>query len=317
MDASEGELPSARNYRLEVYNGVSDAFKGWPIVSRDLDAVVVCGTGWKAMIGSLRLPERAKRIFFEVMSGKRSSFVDPRLLIHFGFDAIVGQARPVEAQFRREFFWSGPSTAIPALPEPPELFSTVPPYQPQVNSDGSLRFAYFGRLVPHKGLVFLIENWGRFAPPGSTLDVFGTGSDEAVARRCVEERGLAKAISFHGKYPTGAGFVSLAQKFDLKLLPTVGEEGAPLVLLEAMACGLPFVANGVGGIPDYANPDCRITDGDINEFIPAVRGQILAMRKGLIKSDRLQDFYKQNFSFEALVGRWEAFLDNVIGDGFK
>lgn len=127
----------------------------------------------------------------------------------------------------------------------------------------------------------------------------------------VAELGLSDVIRFHGRYPDGQAYVDLLRQFDLLLLPTVGQEGGPLVLLEAMACGTPFVANGVGGIPDFDNPDCRVSK-DITGFVSAVAEIADEMAAGQIDGSRLQRHYRGNFSYEVLVGKWESYFRFLV-----
>jgi glycosyltransferase involved in cell wall biosynthesis len=312
LPGREASLPRAATYRLVPYSGAEDALHGFRLPPVRFDVGVVVGTGWNAMIGTLVNRRIRKRVFFEVMSGVPMGLADPRRLIHAGFDALVGQASPVEQAFRRGFGWTGLSTTIPALPEPLELLGPIPaPVGRAPGSTARLRAAYFGRLAPHKGVDFLIRNWDRIADDFSGLDVFGTGPEIENLQRMIDLKGCGDEVRLRGRYPTGSDYVSLLQQYDMVMLPTVGAEGAPLVLLEAMACGVPFVANGVGGIPDYANPDCEITGGDICEFLPLVQKLAHRIRSNDVRRDRLMAHYDVNYSYKALVTRWETYLDSL------
>lgn len=271
------------------------------------DAALVTGTGWKAMAGALMTGPKCHKIFFEVMSGARNPGLDPRMLASFGFDTVVGQGSSVTDRFIREFGWRGPTATIPALPEPLERCGVIPERQARDVSAG-VKFVHFGRLAPHKNVELLVKLFPTYAPPGSSLDIWGGGSGADAIAQLIVQLGLSNRVRLCGRYPEGRAYVSLLQSYDLKLLPTVGEEGAPLVLLEAMACGVPFVANGVGGIPDYANPDCVITSGDIGEFASALSGMVQRLQAGSIDCSRLQRHYLNHFSFERLVDRWESLM---------
>lgn len=271
------------------------------------DVTVVVGTGWKSMLGALAAGKDCRKVFFEVMSGARPEFLDPRMLSRFGFDAIVGQGSPVTRRFIREFGWDGHAETIPALPEPLERQFSIPPRSLRAVS-GGIRFAYFGRIEPPKNVRLLVEQFQQFADGNATLDLWGGGSDSASIADLIAQHDLGDRISLRGRYPEGQAYIELLQNYDLLLLPTVAEEGAPLVLLEAMACGLPFVANGMGGIPDYTNPDSLITDGTIADFIPAVQQMVARLAQGDVDPARLQRHYQTHFSFERLVDRWDAFL---------
>jgi glycosyltransferase involved in cell wall biosynthesis len=276
------------------------------------DVAIVCGTGWLAMAGVLLNRHIRKRVFFEVMSGEPNGRLDPRRLIHAGFDTVVAQASTVQEKFRSSFRWRGPITTIPALAEPLEKMVDLEPSN--LKASGGLRAAYFGRLAPHKGINFLIERWDELSKHFDSLDIYGTGEQEAELAEKIAGAQLGDCVRLHGRYPAGADYARLVQRHQLVLLPTTGKEGAPLVLLEAMVCGVPFVANGVGGIPSYANPDCAITSGDIGEFLPAVAGMCARLRAGDVEARRLQKFYADNFSFAALTRRWDEFITNLIDD---
>ncbi|TMC50449.1 MAG: glycosyltransferase family 4 protein [Chloroflexi bacterium] len=111
---------------------------------------------------------------------------------------------------------------------------------------------FAGRLHPSKGAHVLADAMVRVARPDWRLVVAG-----AVDPRPSVEAGRAYAESVVRRSPAGtvlAGLlvdvVPLYQAADVVVVPTIGDEGFPRVIIEAMSCGVPVVGSRVGGIPE-------------------------------------------------------------------
>ncbi|MDC3415356.1 N-acetyl-alpha-D-glucosaminyl L-malate synthase BshA [Aquibacillus salsiterrae] len=85
----------------------------------------------------------------------------------------------------------------------------------------------------------------------SKLMLIGDGPEYSEMRQLVKELGIEQNVLFLGKQKNIAELLSLA---DLKLLLSE-KESFGLVLLEAMACGVPCIGTNVGGIPEVIVPD--------------------------------------------------------------
>ena len=278
------------------------------------DVYLACGTGWNlfapAVLGFGRKP---RRVFHEVMSGEAAGPRDSRWLVRWGFDEVVAQAAPVAHNFERTFGWPRPVPVLPALPEPLERIAHVPSAAVRRVTAGTARAGFFGRLVPHKRAAWLVEQWPRLRACLGELHLYGTGPEKDQIESLIAERGWGERVFCHGPYPSGQAYADLLAGLDLTLLPTVGAEGAPLVLLESMACGVPFVATDAGGIADYANPDCLLAPWrEPERFLEAVEALTRHLNSGMIDQDRLQNFYREQFAFSALSGRWQQFLATLL-----
>jgi glycosyltransferase involved in cell wall biosynthesis len=115
----------------------------------------------------------------------------------------------------------------------------------------ALVFGTVGRLVPTKGLPYLIDAFCTVREQISHAHLVLVG--EGYARPEIEQRAAATAhadaIHLLGQR---SRIEQLFKGMDVFVLSSVAE-GMPRVLLEAMAARLPVVSTRVGGIPDVLN----------------------------------------------------------------
>ena len=108
---------------------------------------------------------------------------------------------------------------------------------------------FVGRLLPIKGLEYLIEAVHSLQPRPALVLVGGEAPGYAGTRRAlvhqVERLGLEKDVFFLGHFPKEE-LASAYLASDLFVLPSLAE-GMPLVLLEAMAYGRCVLASDIPG----------------------------------------------------------------------
>ena len=102
-------------------------------------------------------------------------------------------------------------------------------------------FLALGRLSPEKGLRFVVEGWRSRFP----LVVIGDGPD----RRRLEEN-AAPRVEFRGVVNATA-VPDVLRGARALLVPSVCYEGSPRAIVEALAAGVPVVANDIGGLPEH------------------------------------------------------------------
>lgn len=135
--------------------------------------------------------------------------------------------------------------------------------------DTSLRFApaaehrrdpheilFVGRLVEKKGVAHLLRALPAVLRehPEVRLVVAGFGPDERRLRNLAEELGVQSRVRFLGALPQ-AELPALYQRAALFVAPFTragsgDQEGLPVALMEAIACGCPVLAGNVAGLHD-------------------------------------------------------------------
>jgi glycosyltransferase involved in cell wall biosynthesis len=121
-------------------------------------------------------------------------------------------------------------------------------------SEETFAFFYVGRLAPVKDLGTLLEAYATLAPEisqRSRLYLVGDGSERAGLEARRDALGLGDRAVFLGARNDVSEVLLAADAFVMSSM----SEGLPMVLLEAMAAGVPCVATAVGGIPGLLGSD--------------------------------------------------------------
>ena len=284
------------------------------------DVYLGVGTSWYLSLLPLLFFKRARSIFHEVMSGLGASWRDSRWGVKWWFDDVVGQSACVAENFAEYFDWQKPVPAIPAIPEPLELTATLPQVKVKQVELGTAKAALFSRLIPWKKALWLVQQWEDLQEYLGELHIHGSGPEEPLIREYIKSQGIGDRVKCFGRYPEGQAYVDLLSSYDLTLLPTVGPEGAPLVLLESIACGVPFVAYGVDNPNVIVVPpepwltnqarEYAVTDPNqkTTAFVRGVQSMTQKLAIGEINQVELQKFYLKRYSFEVLKQTWVSYL---------
>lgn len=124
------------------------------------------------------------------------------------------------------------------------------PARQALEHDGSVLF--LGRILPHKGIHFLIEG----APPEVQVHVIGPVVDPVYGEKLVR-LAQGKQVRFHADL-TDSEVRSFLRRAMVLVHPTpVDAQGSAgvnelfgLALVEAMACGCPVIASNVASLPE-------------------------------------------------------------------
>jgi len=155
----------------------------------------------------------------------------------------------------------------------PSLFTTA------LHEGAGTRLLYVGRLAAAKGLPILFESLRMLdgAQRNLVLTVVGDGPDRAALEEMAAEMGLAKTVRFTG-YQSQSAVRTWLQETDVFVLPSFAE-GVPVVLMEAMAGGVPVIATRIAGIAEL------VEDGVSGYLLPPGDAVSLAQRLGELMGD--------------------------------
>ncbi len=127
------------------------------------------------------------------------------------------------------------------------------------------------RLTRQKGVPYLLEAFAAITTsfPHTVLLVAGDGPDRQMLDRRIADLELQERVRFLGWRPDSDRILSA---LDLLVAPSLWE-GFGLVVLEAMAHGIPVLASAVGAIPEI------VVDGETGLLVPPADSA--ALRAGL------------------------------------
>ncbi len=151
-----------------------------------------------------------------------------------------------------------------AVVPPAAIAPVVPPGGAAVPPPPGARWVSVGRLAPNKGTelaVMALVVTREHHDPRASLLVVGrpvVPSYSAAVQRFIDEMGLHDAVTFAGALSDADLGDAMAQS-DV-LVVTSQHEGFGVPVIEAMALGLPVVANRVGALPEVVGDAGLLVD---------------------------------------------------------
>lgn len=180
---------------------------------------------------------------------------------------------------------------------------------PGKQSNGQNRyFLAIGRFSPkHKGFDLLIQAFALFAQSNQDwkLDIVGEGAERDTLQQMITNYHLEDRILLHPftnhiqNYYSSASIYVLSSRW----------EGMPLVLVEAMAHGLPIVASEL--------PTCKEVLGDFGLFFKNGDIRELALRLEEATHIDWQQKSKEalniarRFDISEIVGQWKLLIEKI------
>jgi glycosyltransferase involved in cell wall biosynthesis len=181
--------------------------------------------------------------------------------------------------------------------------------------EGKKLVLFVGRIVPHKGLDYLIYT-AEFTPKNVSYLIVGRGDYLGSLRRKTREKGLEKRILFAGKVPSKK-LPSYYAAADVFVLPSISRlEAFGLVVLEAMASAKPVIISNIPGVTEL------ITDGEEGLHVEPMDAKDLAdkinqildddeLRKRMGETGR-EKVYRE-YSWDKVASQIEKIYEEVVG----
>jgi glycosyltransferase involved in cell wall biosynthesis len=170
-----------------------------------------------------------------------------------------------------------------------------------------------GRIEEAKGQAVAVEAFAKAGIPDSRLVICGAVQEEGYRddlRRRIDELQIQESVTF---LPFTTEVPALMNSLDLSLLPSRGETFG-LVVIEAMAAGIPVIGTDAEGVPEiieHKRNGLLVPPGDANALAGAIR--LLVEDDGLrerIGREARQDTIKR-FDRKVQAGKFFDFCDTV------
>ena len=208
---------------------------------------------------------------------------------------------------------------VPNAVKPPAVLAT--PFA-ALFKDGETRpprIVAAGRLHPKKGfdvliaaLALLRDGWEGFGGQAFDCEIAGEGDERPKLEALIAQHGLGDRVRLVGWRGDVSAFLATGDVF---AFPS-HQEGFPLVLLEAMAVGLPVASAAIPGpvemIEDGAD-GVLVPPGDPAALAQALAGLIATPQKARALGVAARAKVLADYGPESLKRRLDAVLDLMLG----
>lgn len=220
------------------------------------------------------------------------------------FDAVVCVSAAQLATLARKGIDASRLRLIPNAWSGPEPVSRAEARAVLGLSDEQPWVGWVGRLTREKGADVLVESLPGLARLRLGISIIGDGPERDRLQRRAAELNVDSMVRWHGGIPEAGRLLSA---FDVFVLSS-RTEGSPIVLLEAMAAGVPIVATSVGGVPDMVSPAeaILVPPEDPLALAAAVRQSLAEPGAASARGGAARLRLEREFRCEEWVSRYQA-----------
>ncbi len=182
---------------------------------------------------------------------------------------------------------------------------------------------FVGRLVPEKGIQFLIEALRLLKKrgvkvSGRIIGSTGFGHDRSSEYVDGLKRDLPANVEL-SKYVSGDDLAEEFRRATIFCCPSVGKEPFGMVNVEAMATRLPVVATAVGGIPEIFRygGGILVQPGSADEIADAIESLLQNPAKRDELAQTGYEVYKAHFRWPQIRNEYFRLIQNVAAGDLR
>lgn len=182
----------------------------------------------------------------------------------------------------------------------------------QLASVGNKIVLAVGRLEFQKGFDRLLEVWRLIHQRNSDwkLHIYGDGQDKKALMSIVEQNNMSESITF---FPPTKDIQQVLLSGSVYAM-TSRFEGFPMILIEAMSCGLPVVSFackcGPSDIISDSEDGFLIEDGNVSDFAEKL-SELMQNPQLILQMGALAKHNMERFSEQEVMGKWEKLFSQL------
>lgn len=181
--------------------------------------------------------------------------------------------------------------------------------------DQGTKVLYVGRLLYWKGIHFGLQAFARLRvkTPDATLTLIGSGPDEQRLKKLARRLGISDAVTWI-PWMEREEVLDEYKEHDIFLFPSLHDSGG-MVVLEAMAAGLPVVCLDLGGPDVMVNESCGWKVATAGKTAADVVNELAEGLIRLASDNALRKRYGKN-AVERIQAQftWEKVVKKVFAD---
>lgn len=177
----------------------------------------------------------------------------------------------------------------------------------------SKRAIAIGHLDYNKGFDLLIKAWSKVIKrhPEAILNIYGQGEEEEKLKSLIKASGLDHYVNIRKPIKD---IINAYLSSSIYLLSS-RSENQPMVLLEAMSCGLPIVAfdcpTGPGEILTNGSDGILINKNDTDQYAKAIIS-FLDDKEKRIKYGSKGRINVEKYNIDKIMKQWESLFKEII-----